>query len=129
MPPCPYTPDFLDDQRRRLLAAGDRLRVQLAGAPTLALGHQASWSAAGDPAAVGAWARAGLPFALPAAALGADLAASATQALARVEAALDRLAAGAYGWDEDAAAWIPADRLRSLPSAAATLPPFPMESL
>ncbi len=51
MPPCPYTPDFLDDQRRRLLAAGDRLRVQLAGAPTLALGPHASWSAAGDPAA------------------------------------------------------------------------------
>lgn len=72
-------------------------------------------------------ARAGLPFALPADALGADLAASAAQALARVDAALVRMAAGSYGWDQAAAAWIPADRLRALPSAAATLPPFTME--
>lgn len=125
MPPCPYPPAFLDQQRGRLRAAGDRLRAQLADAGGLAAGG--AWFAEHDDAADQARARAGLPFALPAAALGQGLAASAAQSLAQVDAALDRLAAGSYGWDEGAAAWIPADRLRALPSAAATLPPFTLE--
>jgi RNA polymerase-binding transcription factor DksA len=50
------------------------------------------------------------------------LASSAAAALKAVDAALDRLAAGRYGWDGAAGAWIPADRLRALPGALHSLP-------
>ena len=125
---CPYPPAFVDDQRRRLLAARGRLRVQLADAAgPLADGHDAtgpapSWSIPADHDADRELARAGLSFTLPPAALSAGLAASAAAALTAVDAALDRLAAGCYGWDGAAGSWIPADRLRALPGASHSLP-------
>ncbi|MBK8541729.1 MAG: hypothetical protein IPL60_17255 [Ardenticatenia bacterium] len=126
--PCPYPPAFVDDQRRRLLVARDRLRVQLevavgssAGLPD-ASRPAPSWSIPVDHDTDRERARAGLSFALPPAALSAGLAASAAAALTAVDAALDRLAAGCYGWDGAAGAWIPADRLRALPGAFHSLP-------
>ena len=130
----PFTSTFLDDQRRRLLVARDRLRTQLAIASGLdTTGSDTTGSDASreqDPASIAdagadlARARAGLPFALPPATLAQGLSVGAAQALGAVDAALERLAAGNYGWDDAAGAWIPADRLRALPSARAVLSPL-----
>lgn len=147
MSPCPYPDAFLDSQQRRLLAARDRLRAQLAdGAASIAVASITSPPAADDrrahaagaprssaveAAADRALAGAGRPFSLSPAALGTGLAASAAEALAAVDGALARLASGRYGWDAAAGVWIAAERLQALPSAPVHLspsPPGPMEA-
>lgn len=111
VPPSPYTAEFLDGQRQRLVAERDRLREAVRSVEE----ELRSWS--GTEGAGVDQHPADDAMALTEQEMDVTLIENTRYLLGEIEDALSRLEAGAYGWDEDGECWIREERLEALPWA------------
>ena len=115
--PCPYSPEFLEAQHGRLLAARERLERVL-GARAQDDPHEGE-AHADEAGARGDWSRdvSGESFHLGAHELQRSMSDVSRRQIHAVDAAIERLKAGRYGWDPEAGAWLRQARLAALPTA------------
>ena len=115
--PCPYPPEFLVEQRARLLAPRERLETALASATGKAGSSEPvrpSFSPTAEPARR---AEPSGAFHLSADELKRGISEASRRQLDAVNAAIERLDRGLYGWDAEAETWLPTARLAALPTA------------